>query len=340
MSFTKLIPQNIAPLNTRRIGIYDSNGNRVGFIPLGSLTPPNDKEKLYSFGALSDVHVTYTTGESDLKNALLYFNDGAKVNFICISGDLADVGTDERLSKFSAIANNYQINTLPIYVSAGNHDSYDADWVMRSEADVSTAMQTHTGKPLYYSFEYGDDVFIFVGVCEVVFSKAEMQWLYETLEANRNKRCFIFQHVFAFEGCGNAFGLYSLDLTNNAPYRAFKSLLQHYHNVIWFHGHSHTKFHGQEYNAMANIDKVLGCWSVHVPSCAVPRTDADGDFEFQTEYQDSEGYVVDVYNNGIHLRGRDFVKGEFLPIASYWLDTTLQTIPAGTYTDSTGTIKT
>ena len=29
---------------------------------------------------------------------------------------------------------------------------------------------------------------------------------------------------------------------------------------------------------------------------------------------------------------------EFLPIASYWLDTTLQTVEAGTYSDSTGTI--
>ena len=38
--------------------------------------------------------------------------------------------------------------------------------------------------------------------------------------------------------------------------------------------------------------------------------------------------------------GMDFVKGEFLSIASYWLDTTLRTVAAGTYTDSTGTIKT
>ena len=57
-------------------------------------------------------------------------------------------------------------------------------------------------------------------------------------------------------------------------------------------------------------------------------------------YADSEGYVVDVYENGIHLRGRDFIKKEFLPIANYWLDTTLQNVPAGTYSDSTGTITT
>jgi hypothetical protein len=57
MAYTDFIPQNVAPLGTRRIGIYDSNGNRVGFIPPGSLTAPNAAKKLYSFGALSDVHL-------------------------------------------------------------------------------------------------------------------------------------------------------------------------------------------------------------------------------------------------------------------------------------------
>lgn len=88
----------------------------------------------------------------------------------------------------------------------------------------------------------------------------------------------------------------------------------------------------------ANYDKAFGVHSVHIPSCAVPRDDTDGDGTYDTLYAESEGYVVDVYENGIHLRGRDFVKGEFLPIASYWLDTTLQSIPAGTYEDPTGTI--
>ena len=80
-------------------------------------------------------------------------------------------------------------------------------------------------------------------------------------------------------------------------------------------------------------------WSVHIPSLSVPRgTTSAVNPSIVNVYAESEGYVVDVYKNGIHLRGRDFVKGEFLPIASYWLDTTLQEIPAGTYTDSTGTI--
>lgn len=339
MAYTDFIPQNVALLGARRIGIYDAQGNRVGQIPLDSLTPPTYGKRLYSFGALSDIHLTYATGESDFVNALKYFNGEALVDFICISGDLATVGTDDHLSRFTRLRDAHSPNT-PIYVSAGNHDAYDANSSLRVDTEVSASMLAHTGNPLYYSVEKGNDVFVFVGICKGTFSKAELQWLYETLERYSNKRCFLFQHVFSFEGCGDVFGLYTYNLTNNTMFKVFKSLLQHYHNVIWFHGHSHTMFHGQEFGTMANYDKVWGCHSVHVPSCAIPRTDADGDYEFQIEYLESEGYLVDVYENGIHLRGRDFVKGEFLPIASYWLDTTLQTIPAGTYTDPTGTVTT
>ena len=317
MAYTYFIPQNIAPLDVRRIGIYNNNGNRVGQIPLSTLTPPNDKKKLYSFGAISDVHLSYSTGESDFINAVNYFNS-IGVDFICISGDLSDVGTDSKLARFTELS---QAANMPIYVSAGNHDAYDSDWNLRDEATVSKAMLKATGNPLYYSFEYKNDVFIFMGVCEGTFSENELNWLETTLETYKNKRCFLFQHVFAFEGCGNVFGLYSFDMLANAAGTRFKNILRKYPNVIWFHGHSHTKFHGQEYGKNANYDNVFGCHSIHIPSIAIPRTDADGDYNFQIEYQDSEGYVIDVYENGIHLRGRDFVKGEYLPIASYWLDT-------------------
>jgi hypothetical protein len=98
------------------------------------------------------------------------------------------------------------------------------------------------------------------------------------------------------------------------------------------------KYYLQRYGDNANIDKYFGSWSVHIPSLSVPRdVDLSGG-GYSTIYADSEGYVVDVYENGIHLRGRDFVKEEFLPIASYWLDTTLVEIPEKTYADSTGTI--
>jgi hypothetical protein len=116
--------------------------------------------------------------------------------------------------------------------------------------------------------------------------------------------------------------------------------MTHYKNAHHFHGHSHLKFYLQYGSDIANIDHIFGGWSIHIPSLAIPRDgDPSGASSMKVIYSDSEGYVVDVYENGIHLRGRDFIKGEFLPIASYWLDTTLQEVEENTYVDSTGTIK-
>ena len=55
--YKDFIPENVAPKDVKRIGIYDSDGIRVGTIPLGSLAFPNAGQKQYSFGALSDVHI-------------------------------------------------------------------------------------------------------------------------------------------------------------------------------------------------------------------------------------------------------------------------------------------
>lgn len=329
--FKDFIPENTAPLGARRIGIYNSKGNRVGFIPLDTLTPPVIGKKQYSFGALSDVHIVYQTAASDFQKALTYLNENIDVEFTCICGDLTDDGTAEQLAQYKAVVDAYSPDT-PVYAIAGNHEGYSGK---------PTLLEQYTGKPLYYSFEHGNDVFLMLGCYswsnDGIFTKEYLQWVYETLEANRNKRCFIFQHVFPWGDSGNPGGYYSFDMFSGTKGSVFQSLLKHYKNTVFFHGHSHTKFYLQEVDSKANYSDALGYRSVHIPSLAVPRDIVNA--ALSNIYADSEGYVVDVYGNGIHLRGRDFVKGEFLPIASYWIDTTLQTIPAGTYTDSMGIIK-
>jgi predicted phosphodiesterase len=333
-NYTDFIKENIAFVNTRRIGIYDANDNRVGQIPLRSLTPPNPEERLYSFGVLSDVHIGDETASDDFATALTYLSSEA--DFICISGDLIHNNSTDQPTEYKRIVDTYA--KVPVYACAGNHD---AGYFYPIESNI----EFYTGRPLYYSAVHGDDVFIFAGVkgnnVGTIFTQAELQWLYETLEENRNKRCFVFQHVRPDDSCGNALGIYKNDIWGGTDQAVFESLLRHYKNIVLFHGHSHLKFDLQKYADNANIDRTFGCWSVHVPSITVPRGPVSAVDTTRVElFAESEGYVVDVYENGIHLRGRDFVKGEFLPIASYWLDTTLQTVEPGTYTDPTGTIAT
>lgn len=333
MDYSGFIQENRALPDTRRIGLYDKNGNRVGIAPLGSLTFSGDGDKLYSFGALSDVHISYSTAEADFRRALTFLNDTENVAFTCIAGDLTGSGTEEELAQYKAAVDAWSADT-PVYAIAGNHEFYST---------VSSGyLEDYTGQPLYYSFEYGNDVFIMCGcysaASDGVFTQAYLQWLYETLEANRNKRCFLFEHFFPPDDSGNACGIYDWSLGTGTKSSVFLSLMKHYKNTVLFHGHSHLLFYLQEKDPRANYSSAQGYRSVHIPSVAVPRDIVDG---VMTEIAGgSQGYVVDVYENGIHLRGRDFITGEFLPIASYWIDTTLETIPAGGFTDSTGTITT
>jgi predicted phosphodiesterase len=329
---TKLIKENIAPKGAIKGVLFNSSDEAVCEIQLGRLTPPKEN-KLYSFCAVSDIHITYNTGSEDFQRALTYLNNQEDVAFTCICGDLTDEGTESQLAQYKAIVDGYSADT-PVYAIAGNHEMY--------ASVCKDFLHEYTGKPLYYSFTQGNDVFIMVGEYQwanyALFEDGELQWLYETLEANRNKRCFVFFHVFPWGDSGNANSLYGTDLFTGTQGRVFQSLLKHYKNTILFHGHSHLKFDLQEIDKKANYSEALGYRSVHIPSLAVPRDMVDG--AITTVYAESEGYVVDVYSSHIVLRGRDFVKGEFLPIALYCLDTTIQTIEANTFTDSTGTITT
>lgn len=346
--YTHFISENIAPAGVQKIGVYDSSGKRVASIPLGKLTPPK-KHKLYSFCALSDVHITYDTASEDFQRALTFAENNC--DFTCIAGDLTDSGAIEsQFATYKNIVDTYA-PTKPVYAITGNHEHY-SNYSYKY-------LENYTGKPLYYSFTKGDDVFIMVGhyggyagdgigwLASEFVSVEELQWLYETLEANRNKRCFIFNHVFPVEhGVGNPNNFYTSPLlwrTNDGSIgQAYINLLRHYKNTILFHGHSHSRFELQEIDKKANYSDKDGYKSVHIPSLAVPRDVEEGT---RVEmYSESEGYIVDVYEDCIVLNSRDFIDayedGHLLPIATYKIDTNIVEIAENTFVDSLGIINT
>lgn len=350
--YKHLIPENVAPPGAKRIGVYDSNGMKVSNIPLGGLTPPSG-EKLYSFCALADVHITYDTANTDFQRALTYAN--ANCDFTVIAGDLTgNANVESQIATYKSIVDTYS-PTKPVYAITGNHEHYGNK--------VKDYLENYTGKPLYYSLTQGDDVFLMVGhygayagdgigwLATETWTQAELQWMYETLEANRNKRCFVFTHVLPHEHrVGNPNNLVVTGgkpllwyVTDGGIGQAFISLLQHYKNTILFHGHSHTRFWLQERDEKANYSDANGYRSVHIPSLAVPR-DYDGGTGLEEVYAESEGYIVDVYDDYIVLNGRDFIDndkdGHWIGVATYKIDTAMVEIPADTFTDSTGTIAT
>ena len=353
IGFTPLIAENIAPKGAKQIEIYDSSGTRVGSVPLGNL-PPVSKDKLYSVGIVSDVHFAHVdtvawTPHTKFDNALTYFENQGCL-FCCISGDLTQTGfyrrTDEndasttyldeiQLMKYKAICDKH---TIPIYELSGNHESY---YGMSITSNLDK-WKTYTGKDvLHYSISQGNDVFIMLGQPHgsTPMTDEALQWLYETLEENRNKRCFVFVHPHI--SSGNPVGAYSSNQIFDwwgTKTTVFKNLLKHYKNTIVFHGHSHTKFECQEVDSNANYSTTDGFKSVHVPSLGRPRNVVNGTISSYLETE-SQGYIVDVYDDCIVLNGMDFINNKYVPLGVYKIDTTLQNIEANKFTDNTRTIK-
>ena len=354
--YTGFIPQNIAPSGAKQIGVYDSNGDKVCSIALGRLSPVT-KEKLYSFGLVSDIHLWHLSANWDpntkFDNALTYFENGGCVMCI-VCGDLTQTGfyrrTDEsdasttyldeaQLAKYKEICDKH---TIPVYELSGNHECYYNQPVTKN----LDKWETYTGKGvLSYTITQGDDLFILLGqpTAGSVMSDEDLQWLSETLETNRNKRCFVFVHSYIEEDSGDP-----IDKRENSIFEpwgatktnAFLNVMRHYKNAILFHGHSHMKFECQELDDNANYTDKNGFNSIHIPSLGRPRNiDLSSS---TTPYADAEsqGYIVDVYEDCIVLNGIDFINDEYIPIGVYKIDTSLQAVGAGTFTDSTGTITT
>lgn len=350
---TTLIPQNVAPKNVKKVIIFDSNGNRVCECDLGHLTMPQLGTKKYSAGLLSDTHMTTAAGsdeEVDLARAINYFKSVADMT--CICGDLCNVNETGQLEKHKAVVDANK-GDMPVYAIPGNH-GHISNTALNPLNDEQ--IKAITGYPLYYTVSnqpadeasrnyysavVGDDVYIMCGAVRwgdgnSMFDATSFQWLQETLDENRNKRCFLFFHapIDDAQHCGDALNVITWD--GLGTYRTrFIKLLQHYNNVIYFHGHTHAMLEMQDYlqglnpPLPANYDFTDGIHSVHIPSCAISRDISSGDRVDVTAT--SQGYLMDVYENHIVLRGRDFVKGEFIPIAQYCLDTTIQTVESKPY---------
>lgn len=396
---TKLIAENIAPDNASKLVIFNGD-KKIGDVDIGKMRPGGLGNKLYSVGLLSDIHMTgdsaagtkekdgngYITDGFYFRKALEFFNNSG-CDFVCISGDLTDVGffgyTDEstkseyyyyypdQFEEYKAICDLFK-EDMPIFGCCGNHESYVKDivgvyvdkwenpennsgeWVAKTEpwAQIDTVerLRYYTGTPLYYTIssdptsetsvidgvqaihnggnvhaDVSRDVFIMFGQPSPTAYNAwedQINWLEDTLEANKSKRCFVFEHLTLARDSGNP------ENVHNAYWYAYEdrlvSMLNNHKNAILFHGHSHMRFEEQTNVTYSNYSTERGFKSVHIPSTSYTRkmVDKDGNGAWNSGDKEniadgSQGYICDVYGNHIVLKGYDFQYGKFVSIAQY-----------------------
>ena len=325
----EFIPLNAIPDNATRI-IALHNGVISADFEIPDSKRLNINDKLFSYGALSDMHVDgdgddTALSESDFMKEISYFEANGAVA-ICNSGDITG---DGRECDVTAVLRCINSTNLPIYTARGNHDNAQDCSGLDNELYLSIEPNGNL-----FLKEINGEIFIFCGIISSsvagsgLFDDAQITQLSTWLETYKDRRVFLHEHVFVGE-TGNIYGLYSgSGVGNSGNAGEFINLMRKYRNVILCTGHSHLGFDLQRLGDHANINQRTDnlCHRVHIPSATRPRyNDIDTpDITNNTYhyYLGAQGYLIDVYRDFIILKGVDFTKGKNLPYATYILDTT------------------
>lgn len=353
---TKFITENIAPSNASKLVVFNGD-TKICEVDISKMKPTNLGLKLYSFGLLGDMHMGSNGHDVYLNDALNLFKS-EKCNFCTHVGDMTNEGfylsetsdiSHTQFALYKSVIDKYK-ETFLVYGICGNHESY----YERSIMENLDKLVYYTGTPLYYTLssnaddkptENGGniynphiaetDVFVFIGqpsgtpkaingAYEYVWVE-ELDWLEATLEANKNKRCFVYEHLTLTDDAGNPNNIHNAfwgDLEER-----LLTILRSYNNTILFHGHSHLDLAEQFNFPYANY-KNNGFKSVHVGAPCGGRVTENGVLQKDEGVNGCGsparrcGYIVDVYANHIVLKGYYFATSELIPIAQYCIDTT------------------
>lgn len=283
--------------------------------------PGVTKEKpLVSFEVITDIHLQGDENHVYNKNLEDALKDTIALNpdsdGLMAIGDNTENGTEAQYKELARIFNLYK-NQLPeTYFVQGNHDVRWGDWTQFSEL-----FKKYTNmKSSYYNVWIKDYQFIFLGTEKGLkdysyLSETQLKWLDEKLSESQGKPTFIFHHQPLKNTVSGANDGY---LSSNHWYgvrqdKELKMILSKYPQSILFSGHTHWELGAKDtmYNAkyatMFNTGAISYLW-----------TDSN------TSKSGSQGLFVEVYNDKVLVKGRDFKNNTWIANAQYEVDLSKQ----------------
>ena len=245
----------------------------------------------------------------DIKNAQ------SDIDALIIAGDMAENGLK---CEYQYITNHLMDSGVGNYLFAvGNHDvrlkiySCTVKKITRFTNNLNeNAGSDLTIDKLNYTYDINGYRFIVMGTDrtefeESYFSDEQLDWLDANLsEATADgKPAFVICH----QTLKNTHGLPD---TWNSPIESAGSvgdqsdelyeIMNKYQNIFFITGHLHTGIGKYTYEKLDNIN------SVNLPSLTINNKDGD--------YNDAGiGFTLEVFNDRVLFRARNFAKGEYLP---------------------------
>ena len=262
-------------------------------------TAENPEALVASFAVVSDIHIETNNPESynNFKKVLEGIKGGENLDAVVYTGDNVMNGQiTENLFFYLGVR-----GVMPAeknYVVMGNHDigNGTGDFIEHKNNFITNNrlyLGNYIGDGYYYRVENGCYLIFLASeeltVSECVMSNAQYNWLKGVLdEAKANDAPVVVYNHHPIEWFRGTEGS---DLESNA----LSELLSQYQKLLYVHGHIHDDLD------TGNFFTVNGVNCINLPRCTEI-----------TEYEAGDGIVIELYEGGFVVRGRDFIKGEWI----------------------------
>lgn len=255
-----------------------------------------------SFAVVSDIHVetNYPDSFRNLSDVLNGIKDGKDISTAVYTGD--NVMNGQLVENFFFYTALRSIKPAENnFVVAGNHDFGNGAgdyYTMRKDfiRNNKLYLGNDFGNDYYYNVVDGCYMIVLSSedpkASDFVMSAEQFNWLEGVLkEADEaGAPIFVFNH----------FPLRYLDNDSEIHHSQLGPMLRDYGVDLFVHGHIHDDLGAD------NFYEYYGINSINLPR--VTET---------TDYAAGDGIVVEVYENELLVRGRDFIKGEWIDGLEY-----------------------
>ena len=261
---------------------------------------------LYSFEVISDLHIqsTFPTHISHLKMALRDMSSlSSNSSALFTTGDNTNRTTEAEFQLLNKIIEENKTEYTPnIYYTIGNHDYM---YLTNYEVALDLFKKYTKTESVFYSKTINNNKFIVLGstskVMEGKMSVFQLEWLEEELSTvNKNDSTFIFLHQPLIDTVSG-----SLKTQMGQNWYGFveqsnkiKEIINNYPNVLLFSGHTHWTLDSVQPALYGNKEKAS---FVNCASVGYLWNDSD------TNEPGSEGIYVDVYEDYVFIKGREFL---------------------------------
>lgn len=292
---------------------------------------------LMSFVVVSDTHLR--ADDSALANQRFkdmlndVKNDFSGVKGIFVNGDNINAagisGSDTQAAEDQfAVLEEYMDDIcpeIPLYMAVGNHDMWPnaaQDSVKDMFLNIATLPDGTHPESLNYDFWLGGYHFVFLGDDDrdgnyASFDRKTLQWIDETIGDgyDDDTPTFLFLHQALSNTVAGSLTNYGQTSDGVVNVVELRNILRKYPRAILFSGHSHYSM-----NSVQNAYSGGSMFPTTFNTASLADVYIDED--------QAQGYIIEVYEKAVLVRGRDFAADEWIASAQYAVDYGAELEPA------------